>query len=98
MNAAQQAEKKPEDESSDESGAAHAKLAQDSMGEAIETPAVSDVICGRGKSVSHPGNKRFRRLILAQKEAYQKATRRDDKTRITFEIVEQLRRGSDPSR
>jgi hypothetical protein len=74
------------------------KLVPVLMGEAIPTPGPMDVICGRGKSVSHPGNQRFRRLILAKKEAYQKAKRRDEKTRITFEIVVELRRGSEPSR
>jgi hypothetical protein len=74
------------------------KLIPDSMGEAIPTPGPMDVICGRGKSVSHPGNQRFRRVILAKKEAYQKARRRDEKTKITFEIVVELRRGSQPSR
>lgn len=70
------------------------KLIPDSIGEAISTPEPMDVICGRGKSICHPGNQRFRRMILAKKESYQKARRRDEKTRITFEIVVELRRGS----
>jgi hypothetical protein len=70
------------------------KLVPDSMGEAIPAPEPMDVICGRGKSISHPGNQRFRKMILAKKEAYQKARRRDEKTRITFEIVVELRQGS----
>jgi hypothetical protein len=70
------------------------KIIPGTMGEAIPTPDSMDVICGRGKSISHPGNQRFRRMILAKKEAYQKARRRDEKTRITFEIVVELRQGS----
>jgi hypothetical protein len=64
----------------------------------ISLPGNYDVICGRGKSVAHPGNQRFRDLVLARKEEYQKAKRRDDKTRITSEIVEALRQGPEPSR
>jgi len=66
--------------------------------EAIKTPMPMDVICGRGKSVSHPGNQRFRELVAERKDEYQRARRRDDKTKITFEIVEELRRGIEPSR
>jgi hypothetical protein len=82
----------------EESHQIYGKLIPASMGEAISTPGPMDVICGRGKSVSHPGNQRFRRMILAKKEHYQLAKRRDEKTRITFEIVVELRRGSQPSR
>ena len=58
----------------------------------IRTPAPTDVICGRGKmTIAHPGNRRFRQLVIDQQDAYQKAKRRDDKTRITFELVQQLR-------
>lgn len=47
-----------------------------------------DVVCGRDKlSHSHPGNKRFRRIIQSYREKYQTASRREDKTRITGEIV-----------
>jgi hypothetical protein len=89
-------EKMDESETNDaeESHQIDCKLDPDSMGEAIPTPDPMDIICGRGKSISHPGNQRFRRMILAKKEAYQKARRRDEKTRITFEIVVELRRGS----
>jgi hypothetical protein len=57
-----------------------------------------DIVCGRGSRVAHPGNQRFRKIVLDYKEAYQKAQRRDDKTRITQEIVEALRSGPEPSR
>jgi hypothetical protein len=65
---------------------------------AIKAPEDSDVICGRGKSVSHPGNLKFRRLVLTRKDEYMQAKRREDKTRIATEIVEELRSGSKPSR
>lgn len=58
----------------------------------ISTPASHDIICGRGKMTSsHPGNRRFRELVLERKQAYQRARRRDDKTRITFELVQNFR-------
>jgi hypothetical protein len=60
----------------------------------IPAPAPADVICGRGKMTSsHPGNRRFRESVLEKKQAYQRARRRDDKTRITFELVQALRDG-----
>lgn len=65
----------------------------------IRTPAPSDVICGRGKmTVAHPGNRRFRVLVRERKNDYQKATRRDDKTRITQELVQSLRNGPEGGR
>ena len=60
----------------------------------IATPAPKDVICGRGKMTSsHPGNRRFRELVLEKKQAYQRARRREDKTKITFDLVQALREG-----
>jgi hypothetical protein len=64
----------------------------------VSAPEQNDVICGRGKSVTHPGNLKFRTLVHARKEEYKQAKRRDDKTRIAFEIVEALRNGTDASR
>jgi hypothetical protein len=65
----------------------------------IQAPAPADVICGRGKmTVAHPGNRRFRQLVMTEKNAYQKAKRRDDKSRITFDLVHQLRKGPDGGR
>ena len=57
-----------------------------------------DIICGRGSRVAHPGNQRFRKVVLERKVEYQKAQRRDEKTRITHEIVETLRSDPEPSR
>ena len=65
---------------------------------AVSAPDVNDVICGRGKSVTHPGNLKFRYLVQARKEEYKLAKRRDEKTRIAFEIVEALRNGAEASR
>lgn len=68
------------------------------LSKAVSVPDENDVICGRGKSVAHLGNQRFRKMVSARKEAYQKATRRDEKTFIASEIVEALRQGPEPSR
>lgn len=47
-----------------------------------------DVVCGRDRlSHSHRGNKRFRQIIQTYREQYQTANRREEKTRITGEIV-----------
>lgn len=65
----------------------------------IEVPDPKDVICGRGKmTVDHPGNRRFRQLVSERKESYQQAKRRDDKTRITCELVQAIRCGPDGGR
>lgn len=64
----------------------------------VSEPRPQDVICGRGKSVAHPGNQRLAEMIKARKEEYQKAKRRDDKTRITCEIVQAMRQGPMPAR
>jgi len=48
----------------------------------------ADIVCGRDKlSHSHEGNKRFRKIIQSYRRRYQTATRREEKTRITGEIV-----------
>ncbi|OEU09263.1 hypothetical protein FRACYDRAFT_248599 [Fragilariopsis cylindrus CCMP1102] len=55
-------------------------------------PLPTDVICGRGKMTSsHPANRRFRELVDFHKRAYQNSKRRDEKTRITCDLVDQLR-------
>lgn len=51
----------------------------------------NDIVCGRDKLThSHIGNKRFRRVIESNRERYQTATSREEKTRITIELVEML--------
>eukprot|EP00980_Cylindrotheca_fusiformis_P009035 scaffold1939_cov92-Cylindrotheca_fusiformis.AAC.8 len=65
----------------------------------ISSPAPNDIVCGRGKmTIAHPGNRRFRKLVAEMKDDYQKARRRDHKTRITLELVQQLRSGPDGGR
>lgn len=49
---------------------------------------------GRGKSIAHKGNAKFRQLINERKDEYQAARRREDKTRLTMEIVQELRKTS----
>jgi len=61
-------------------------------GEGVKEPRPTDVICGRGKmTASHPANRRFRELVDSHKAAYQNSKRRDEKTRITCELVDKLR-------
>lgn len=73
-------------------------LVPEPTGDFISSPAENDVICGRGKSGSHSGNLRFRQIISARKEDYKKAYRRDLKTKIKLEIVNELRQGIAPAR
>jgi len=40
---------------------------------------------------SHPANRRFRELVDSHKASYQNSKRRDEKTRITCELVDKLR-------
>ena len=50
-----------------------------------------DVYCGRDKrNHSHPGNKRFRDLIQANRDRYQNAALREYKTRITSDIIDMV--------
>ncbi|CAB9512423.1 expressed unknown protein [Seminavis robusta] len=63
-------------------------------GKGILQPEPDDIICGRGKSIAHKGNAKFRELINAKKDEYQAARRREDKTRLTMEIVRELRQSS----
>ncbi|VEU39924.1 unnamed protein product [Pseudo-nitzschia multistriata] len=61
-------------------------------GEGVPEPRPTDVICGRGKmTASHPANRRFRELVDSHKASYQNSKRRDEKTRITCELVDKLR-------
>lgn len=83
-----------EEDYDEESGFNVTAMVPSSTSLGIATPAPVDVICGRGKMTSsHPGNRRFRELVLEKKQAYQRARRRDEKTQITFELVQTLREG-----
>mmetsp|Transcript_11916 Transcript_11916/g.19746 ORF Transcript_11916/g.19746 Transcript_11916/m.19746 type:complete len:235 (-) Transcript_11916:54-758(-) len=56
------------------------------------TPKRFDIICGRDKlSHAHVGNKRFRIVVEMNRERYQTAPSRDEKTRITCDIVSMIR-------
>jgi hypothetical protein len=63
----------------------------DNEGDTI-SPKRFDIICGRDKlSHAHVGNKRFRIIIEMNRDRYQTAPSRDDKTRITCDIVAMIR-------
>lgn len=52
-----------------------------------------DVVCGKDKlSHSHVGNRQFRKIIHSYSWNYQNASRRDEKTRITSEIIGMITR------
>ena len=58
----------------------------------ITSPKRFDIVCGRDKhSHAHVGNKRFRAVIEMNRERYQTALTRDDKTQITCEIIAMIR-------
>ena len=59
------------------------------------TPGPVDVICARGKrAFNHTGNRRFRALIEAHLDKYEKATSKIDKSLIVSSIVDSVREAS----
>eukprot|EP00934_Nitzschia_sp_Nitz4_P004316 Nitzschia sp. Nitz4//scaffold82_size85912//78903//79475//NITZ4_005154-RA/size85912-processed-gene-0.105-mRNA-1//1//CDS//3329558874//4306//frame0 len=53
----------------------------------------ADVLSGRDRpTVSHPGNKYFRKIVAANREEYQTAPSRDAKTRITSRLLDMVRK------
>eukprot|EP00977_Amphora_coffeiformis_P000823 scaffold175_cov177-Amphora_coffeaeformis.AAC.25 len=66
--------------------------------ELVHDPKPEDIICGRGSKGSHPGNKRFRQIVMEQRDLYQKATKREEKTKITLDIVQRLMSCKKPAR
>jgi len=57
-------------------------------------PGKRDILCGRDKQAfNHVGNKRFRAIVNMNRERYQKAKNRDEKTRITDEIIASIIEG-----
>jgi hypothetical protein len=89
-----------DDEEDDEEQSTFSVAAVDGSGgmiqfdpaQGIREPNANDVVCGRGRSsIEHPANQRFRDLINQHKDMYQKAKRRDEKTKITCELVDRLR-------
>ena len=58
----------------------------------LEGIQTTDVLCGRDKlSYAHVGNKRFRQIIAINREAYQTAPSRENKTSITCDIGNMVR-------
>ena len=84
----------PSTTSSTEGGELTASFSKLDPKDGILHPEPDDIICGRGKSIAHKGNARFRQLINEKKDEYQAARRREDKTRLTMEIVHELRLSS----
>lgn len=59
--------------------------------EGIQFYSVNDVLCGRGGGTNvHPGNRRFRDLVNANRRAYLKA-KKNDKPTISRSIVQAIR-------
>lgn len=53
---------------------------------------VHDVLLGRGRGPNmHPGNQRYREIIYANRDNYNKASNRTEQTRITREIVNHIK-------
>lgn len=56
-------------------------------------PLPTDVICGRGNkktTTTNPANIRFRALIEENKAAYQNSKHRDEKTKITCDVIDKM--------
>ncbi|KAG7344339.1 hypothetical protein IV203_022347 [Nitzschia inconspicua] len=82
-----------EEEEEGSSTASGGEVMQFDPAQGIKEPKSSDILCGRGRSTSdHPANVLFRELVNGNKDAYQKAKRRDEKTKITCDLVDRLRR------
>ncbi len=78
------------------SGEGNFSLFQSEEPERSVTPVVADltdvgttdVVCGRDKVAhTHSGNKYFRHIIQSYRDRYQRAKRREEKSRITAEII-----------
>lgn len=58
-------------------------------------PCDDDVLCGRGrKCFDHPGNVKFRSLVISMLPAYNKAVAKLEKSYILSDVVEQVRKNS----
>eukprot|EP00521_Asterionellopsis_glacialis_P004327 CAMPEP_0195274610 /NCGR_PEP_ID=MMETSP0706-20130129/17279_1 /TAXON_ID=33640 /ORGANISM="Asterionellopsis glacialis, Strain CCMP134" /LENGTH=678 /DNA_ID=CAMNT_0040331567 /DNA_START=6 /DNA_END=2043 /DNA_ORIENTATION=+ len=65
----------------------------------IRTPHPHDVLCGRGGGInSHPGNKTFREWVRQRKNLYNLATSKQEKARVSKEIVQMVRALSPPGK
>ena len=55
------------------------------------SPNTFDIICGRDRlAFNHPGNRRFRVIVKIHRERYQTCKSRDEKSKITDEIIDSI--------
>lgn len=55
------------------------------------SPGIFDIICGRDRlAFNHPGNRRFRVIVKTNRERYQTCKTRDQKSKITNEIIDSI--------
>lgn len=55
-------------------------------------PNKHDILCGRDKQAfNHVGNKQFRVIIAKHRQEYQTAASREEKTRITHDIIDAIK-------
>jgi len=65
----------------------------------IRTPHSNDVLCGRGGGInSHPGNKTFRTWVHERKEAYNLATTKQEKARVSIQVIDMVKNQKPPGR
>lgn len=58
----------------------------------VNKPCDYDVVCGRGETPNHTGNKRFKALISVFKDQYKLATTKEDKAKLCRAVVGIVRR------
>lgn len=55
----------------------------------------NDVQCGRGQACfNHPGNVKFKTMVMDNLDRYMKARTKYDKTMIVYEIIDEIRKNS----
>jgi len=65
----------------------------------IRTPHANDVLCGRGGGInSHPGNKTFRKWVNERKEAYNLAKSKQEKARVSVQVIDLVKSQRPPGR
>jgi hypothetical protein len=62
---------------------------QSSSQELRNLPTDKDILCGRTSTSKHPGNIRFRRLVLARVDDYMHSTKKATKSMITATILDE---------
>lgn len=69
-----------------------ATMAMDNEVKAVFFPEELDIICGSGKSVSnHPGNRRFRLIVMKYCNQYYVATTKAQKMKVNRHVMEELK-------